>query len=156
MSHQFLVKFSNIKIHEDSFRCSELLRVYRQIIGQCDFHTLSVWMWMCLKQKEKLRKRKGDRTWGTKDKPLKVMSVHNYQTTWWHIPGPVTFTVTTVKNLKSHTLTMFWQNAQERFHQVSRFLKKQIQWNLVPSFSLPSFSRMYRLPYLVPKLAPYK
>jgi hypothetical protein len=35
-------------------------------------------------------------------------------------------------------------------------LDKIIQWNLYPSFPLPSLARMYRLPYLVPKLAPYK
>jgi hypothetical protein len=38
---------------------------------------------------------------------------------------------------------------------LSRFLF-QIQWILVASFPLPSFSRIYRLPYLVPELAPYK
>jgi hypothetical protein len=31
-----------------------------------------------------------------------------------------------------------------------------IQWNLVASFPLPSFSRIYCLPYLVLELAPYK
>jgi hypothetical protein len=37
---------------------SELLRVYREITGQCDFHRLSVQMAMCLKREEKQREKR--------------------------------------------------------------------------------------------------
>jgi hypothetical protein len=85
-AHQRFVKFSNTKIQEDSFRCSELLHMYRQIIVQCDFHRLSV-------QIPKIggeRWKKGRQNSTMKEKLLTVMPVHNYEITWCPFRGTVT------------------------------------------------------------------
>jgi hypothetical protein len=57
---------------------------------------------------------------------------------------------------KTRYITLHSDRIDHNYFQGLLVFTNSIQWNLVASFPLLSFSRIYHLPYLVPELAPYK